>query len=159
MKLTDIIRNENPQRGYTLLEVIVATSIIAGVMLAILPLVVQSFSVDKQTAYRVKAQALTAQKLDDIVSLSSVSNIDSNGNLVCDWTSSSGVYYSDVTDLETGQPTTPNVVTALTRTWYIQQIHPTPPATPPDLCLVTVTTSFTYQGQTRSFTLVSERGR
>jgi len=158
--MTDFTKKKKLQNGYTLLEVIIASSIIAGVMLGIVPLIVQSYSVDKQTAYRIKAQALTAQKMDDIVSLTSVSNINSaTGNLVCDWTSPSGVYYSDVTDLETGQPTTSNVVTALTRTWWIQQISPTSGSMlQPGPCLITVTTSFTYQGQTRSFTLVSERG-
>ncbi len=155
---TKIARSDKRQKGFTLLEVIVAGGIISAVMLAIVPLLVQSYKIDKATAYRVKAQALTAQKMDDIISLSG-SNADQYGNLICQGNSDNGTLYNgpygDVTDLETGLQT--NVVTALTRTWQI--VHLTPTAGATDLCQITVSTSFTYQGQTMSFQLVSERGR
>jgi len=152
---TKIAGREKRQQGFTLLEVIVAGAIISAAMLAILPLLIQAYSIDKATAYKIKAQALTAQKLDDLISLSSTTNVDASGNLICD---GPAVAYSDVTDLETGLPTIPTVVTALTRTWQINKITPTPPATT-YLCQIIVTTSFTYQGQTKSFQLVSERGK
>ncbi len=151
MKKTKFARRDRSQRGFTLLEVIFAGALIALVMLAIEPLLVQAFNVDKSTSYRVKAQALTAQKLEDLITLSSTINV-ANGNLVCD-----GIPYSDVTDLETGQPTISSVTTALTRTWTIRPVTLSPPAVT-SLCTISVATAFTYEGHTKLFQLVSEKG-
>lgn len=153
MKKTKMAGRTEYQKGFTLLEVIVAISLIAIAMLAIIPLLVQAFSVDNETVYRVKAQSLTAQRVDDLISRSSITNVDAYGNLICN-----GVTYTEYIDEQSGLVSTVNsgAPTVITRTWVVAQSPHSSPTYP--LCLITVTTNYTYKGKPKSYQLISELG-
>jgi prepilin-type N-terminal cleavage/methylation domain-containing protein len=153
MKKTKMAGTTRRQKGFTLLEVIVALSLIAIAMLAVIPLLIQAFSVDNETVYRVKAQSLAAQRVDDLISRSSTTNTDAYGNLICN-----GITYTEYVDERSGLVSTVNsgAPTVITRSWVLVP-SPTSSATYP-LCLITVTTSYTYKGNPKSYQLVSESG-
>lgn len=129
-------------KGFTLIEVIVAGGIIAIGMLALTPLLISSYRIDTQTSYRVRAQYSVTQTLDNLISQSS---------LVCD-----GVTSTDFINAQTGQvvasATAAPVV--ITRTWTIGV-----PAALSNLCQITVTATYTDQGGTKTITSVSQKGK
>lgn len=134
-------QNNADQKGFTLLEVIVAASILSVAMLSLVPLLISSYRVDRETLYRVRAQQLVTQRLDELIS---------QENLVC-----GGAASTDFIDAHTGAvyAALPAVPVAITRTWTVGA----PPALS-SLCTITVTVVYTDSGGPKTYRVVSQKG-
>ena len=137
------------ERGFTLIEVIVAGAIIAVAMMSIEPLLISAMRTDKQTYYRVRAQQAVTQQLDNLLSQATCSNLAQPG--------------SDYVDAQTGvaYASAPSVPVVITRTWVVSTPSPACNASDPESvcqCPVTVTTSYVDSGGTKTFTLSSLKG-
>jgi prepilin-type N-terminal cleavage/methylation domain-containing protein len=135
------VETEIKERGFTLLEVIIAVSIISIGLMALIPLLISSYKVDTQTAFRVRSQYVMAQKMDDLISQDTVSG------------GSTGIDYIDA---QTGQvySSAPSVPVVITRTWGVgvpaDTLHP--------LNAITVTVTYTFRGETKTLTAYSRKG-
>ena len=135
-------QNDADQKGFTLIEVIVAASILSVAMLSLVPLLVSSYRVDRETMYRVRAQQLVTQRLDELIS---------QENLVC-----GGAANTDFIDAHTGTvyAALPAVPVAITRTWTVAA-----PVAPSNLCAIAVTAAYTDSGGAKTYRVVSQKGR
>jgi len=144
---------ELDERGFTLIEVIVAGTIISIGMMALIPLLLSTYKVDTQTTIRVRAQYVMAQKMDELISAETPS---------CDNTT-----HTDFIDAQTGQvsASAPSVPVVITRQWIVGTstnsglysngqggVEPHP------FCPVTVTASYTDQGGPKTLTSFSQKG-
>jgi prepilin-type N-terminal cleavage/methylation domain-containing protein len=136
------IRKKPGQRGFTLIEVIIAGAIISIAMLGIIPLLIGSYRIDTQTTYAVRAQYSVVQRLDELIAQDS---------LTCD-----GVVNTDFVDASTGQvyAAAPPLPVVITRTWTVGA-----PAPPSNLCLITVTSTYTDKNGAKTLTARSQKGR
>jgi len=113
-------------KGFTLIEVLIAIIVFSIALLALVPLLVTSVNIDTDDMLKARAQRLVISKMDELLSVDS-SGL-SNGN--------DAIVENGIT---------------LNRVWTVV------PATG-NLNTITVTVSYTYKGQTKTFTAVSERG-
>lgn len=128
-------------RGFSLIEVLVAATIISIAMLSLVPLLISSYRVDTETRNRVRAQQAAAQRLDELLGQTNIS---------CD-----GIARSDFIDAATGNvyAVAPAVPLVMTRTWIIGA-----PAANSSLCPITVTVSYTDQGGAKVYQAVTQKG-
>lgn len=129
-------------KGFTLIEVMVAGGIITIGMLALTPLLISSYRIDTQTMYRVRAQYSVTQRLDNLISQSI---------LTCN-----GATNTDFINAQTGQVVA-NALAApvvITRTWRVDAA-----VAPSNLCQITVRGTYTDQGGAKTVTAVSQKGR
>jgi prepilin-type N-terminal cleavage/methylation domain-containing protein len=136
------VRSNANQKGFTLLEVIVAASILAVAMLSLVPLLISSYRIDKETLYRVRAQQLVTQRLDELIA---------QENLVC-----GGAASTDFIDAHSGAvyAAVPTVPVVITRTWTVGA-----PVGLTSLCTITVAAAYTDSGGAKTYQAVSRKGR
>lgn len=132
-------------KGFTLIEVIVAGGIISIGMLALTPLLISSYRIDTQTSYRVRAQYGVAQRLDSLIA---------QDDLAC------GVAIpDDFIDAQTGQvyAAVPVVPIVIRRTSTVGAAGVG--CLTANLCQITVTSTYTDQGGAKTVTASSCKGR
>lgn len=131
-------------RGFTLIEVIIAGAIITIGMTAVVPLLISTYQIDAKTSVRVRAQFGMSQKMDELLSVETPS---------C-----TNILVTDYIDAQSGQVSTavPSAPVVIARQWIV--------GAPADikypLCPVTVTVSYPdpYTQVTKTLSMVAQKG-
>jgi len=133
--------NRTNQKGFTLLEVIIAGAILAVGMLALIPLLIQSYRVDTETMHKVRAQYLVTQQLDELIS--------KGEDIVCN-----GVEITDYFDAHSGHriDSPSSVPVPITRSTIVSA-----PVGTSRLCQITVTTTYIDNGLTKKYQTISQQ--
>ena len=153
MKIAGTVLSE---RGFTLIEVLIAGAIITIGMTAVVPLLLNTYQIDTRTSVRVRAQFGMAQKMDELLS--------------AETPSCNNILVTDYIDAQTGQVSTavPSVPVVITRTWIVGTSTNTGlydnghgGTEPHPLCPMTVTVSYPdpYKQQgTKTLSMVAQKG-
>ncbi|MBI5076068.1 MAG: prepilin-type N-terminal cleavage/methylation domain-containing protein [Nitrospirae bacterium] len=142
---------KGPAKGFTLVEVLIAVTVLSISFFALLPLITSAVSTDKTALLTTKSQAVTAYKMDEL--LAAGTSMTCNGAAyVCG--AAPGNTCIDFVNAET------DVVSAATagapfeimRTSNALIVNATS-----GLCKLTITSTYTYQGEVKTFRLITEK--
>ena len=142
-------------KGFTLIEVLIAVTVLSLSLLALLPLITTAVSADKTALLTTKSQAVTAYKMDELLAggTSRTSMTCNGGNWNC---ANPEAVCVEFVNAETDSVSSAAPVGApyvITRTSRALIVNPNS-----GLCKLTVTSTYTYQGETKTFRLITEKG-
>ncbi|GAB4484684.1 MAG: hypothetical protein OHK006_09550 [Thermodesulfovibrionales bacterium] len=143
-------------RGFTLVEMIIAVSVFAISLLAFAPLLTTAVTLDRDSMLKVKARALAAYKMDELIAEGlTVTGCD---GVVRDCTAAySCTEYVD-SDTDRVYATPADVPSSVA--FRIDRTMAIAPVTNTNLCRMTISTTYQMANDApQVFTLVAEKGR
>jgi prepilin-type N-terminal cleavage/methylation domain-containing protein len=136
-------------KGFTLVEVMIATVILGLSLMALVPLLSTAASIDRENYLNVKARALAAQQLDTLMGIDSLSS-------GCPSVATNTVIKPCNSDTKYPTAATPIVDEASNAKIYVNFAWNWTSAGS-NLANIVVDTEYTYKGQTKRFVLTSQK--
>jgi prepilin-type N-terminal cleavage/methylation domain-containing protein len=139
---------KRPMKGFTLVEVLIAVVVLALSFIALLPLIISAVSTDKTALLTTKSQAVTASKMDEL--LAAGTSMTCNGGAWACGAANCVDFVNAETDVVSAATT--GVPFEITRTSNALIVNANS-----GLCKLTVTSTYTYKGEQKSFQLITEK--